>query len=137
MGVLLVIAIIVGVTLFTRQDASPVLRAGNHAYQLEVVTTTTAQQKGLSGRPSLPINQGMLFSFTSEAQRCFWMKDMRFSVDMLWFNTNKQVVHIEPSVSPKTYPKIFCPSRPAKYVIEINAGQAKAAGITVGQTLKF
>jgi len=113
------------------------LRVGERSYRLEIAKTSAAQQKGLGGRVSLLANQGMLFEFGAPAQRCFWMKDMRFSLDIIWFSGTKQVEHIEANVNPSTYPKIFCPTQPAQYVIELNAGQTYAAGIAVGQTLNF
>jgi uncharacterized protein len=113
------------------------LVVGKRSYSLEVAATTAEQTKGLSGLSSLPTNQGMLFSFSDEAVRCFWMKNTLIPLDMIWLDANKQVVHIEPDVSPKSYPKTFCPNTPAQYVIELNAGQAQAAGITTGQSLNF
>jgi uncharacterized membrane protein (UPF0127 family) len=136
-GLLAMLMIVVGVIVLSTNSVPPTLHVGNHTYRLEVATTTAAQEKGLGDRASLPTNQGMLFSFSNEAVRCFWMKDTHFPLDMIWLNSNKQVLHIESNVSPSTYPETFCPNEPAQYVIELNAGQARAAGITTGQSLKF
>ena len=75
------------------------------------------QEKGLGDRKSLPTDEGMLFSFPGSARSCFWMKDMHFSLDMLWLNSARQVVYIQPDASPDTYPQTFCPSEPAQYVV--------------------
>lgn len=139
LGVWLVIAAsIVTLVLFAARPAHTVtLRAGTHDYNLSIATTAAEQAKGLGDRTSLPVDEGMLFEFNDQATRCFWMKDMHFSLDIIWLSSAKKVVHIQPSASPATYPATFCPSQPAQYVIELNAGQAKAADIHTGQTLDF
>lgn len=52
----------------------------------------------------------------------FWMKDMKFPIDMLWLDNQYRVVSSEENVSPDTYPKVFFPSAPSRYVIELSAG---------------
>jgi uncharacterized protein len=91
----------------------------------------------LGGRQSLPADDGMLLEFSKSATRCIWMRDMQFPLDIVWLNGDKQVVHIEESVSPRTYPRQYCPPTPAKYVIELNAGTAQTTQITEGQKLNF
>jgi uncharacterized membrane protein (UPF0127 family) len=113
------------------------LDANGKKYLLEIVTTDTERSKGLGDREAMPANQGMLFVFEGVAVQCFWMKDMHFSIDIIWLDAEKRVVHIEKDVSPETYPRTFCPSKPAKYVIELNAGEASRASIRPGQKLSF
>jgi hypothetical protein len=114
------------------------LHVNGRKFSLEVAATPQAQVLGLGNRASLPANHGMLFAFSGPpAAECFWMKDMHFSIDIIWINASKTVVHINPNVSPNTYPKSFCPSEPAEYVIELNAGAASSAGIHDGETLNF
>ena len=114
------------------------LQAGSRTYKLEAVTAPEAKVKGLGGRSSMPTDAGMLFPFDQAAiNRCFWMKDMRFSVDIIWLDADRRVRHIEHSVSPNTYPKEYCPPYLSQYVIELNAGEAKRAGIAEGVVLTF
>lgn len=114
------------------------LHTYGQTYDLELVTKPHAMIKGLGGRTSLPRDKGMLFAYEQSApNRCFWMKDMRFAIDILWFDSAKTVVHVEQNVTPKTYPKEFCAPESSQYVIELNAGEATRAGITLGQTLRF
>jgi uncharacterized membrane protein (UPF0127 family) len=139
-GVLVVVLLIVVLTFirfFGPNNGYTMLRSGRHGYQLQMATTAAAQEKGLGDRDSMPAGSGMLFAFPNEATRCFWMKDMRFPLDIIWTNKNKKVVYIQPEISPSTYPDDFCPSTPAQYVIELNAGEAYDAGIRVGETLTF
>lgn len=105
---------------------------------VEVVDTPELRSKGLSDRESLDIDSGMLFVFDNQSDRnCFWMKDMKFSIDMVWMNDKKQVLNVAENINPETYPESFCPTGQAKYGLEINAGSAKDSGITAGVTLKF
>jgi uncharacterized membrane protein (UPF0127 family) len=65
------------------------------------------------------------------------MKGMLFPLDIIWLSPNKQVVYIQPDAKPSSYPRAFCPAQPAKYVIELNSGQAMSNQIKIGQTLEF
>lgn len=105
--------------------------------RLEVAQTESALIRGLSGRQHMERDRGMLFKFEQPDRYCMWMKDMHFSLDMLWLDENQSIVHIKKDVSPDTYPQTFCGPDSAKYVVEINAGIADAAGLQVGQRLKL
>lgn len=77
----------------------------------------------------------MLFLYEDEAQRCMWMKDMRFAIDMLWLDSRKKITKIQKDVRPETYPDAFCAR--AQYVIELKAGEAERHRLRSGQTLAF
>ena len=63
----------------------------NHTFSVEIATTSAQQQQGLSGRNSLPQNQGMLFIFKTAGRYAFWMKGMKFPLDIIFINNNKIV----------------------------------------------
>ena len=102
-----------------------------------VADNQTTQEKGLGDRESLPMNEGMLFIFSTSQIYKFWMKDMLFSLDMIWIDENKQVVDITDNISPDTFPSSFQPSSPVRYVLEVNAGFAEKNNIKVGDNLIF
>lgn len=104
-------------------------------YTLEVVSTAAAQEQGLGGRASLGDHAGMLFKFGTVGDRCFWMKDMRFPLDIVWVDGWHKITRVQPNLSPKTYPAVYCAQ--ARDVIELAAGTAAANGWQVGQTLDF
>jgi uncharacterized membrane protein (UPF0127 family) len=104
---------------------------------LERVKSAEALQHGLSGRTSMPQDQGMLFIFDHSAKHCFWMKDMHFPLDILWMDGNKTVVHVETNVQPDSYPQSFCPDQNARYVLELNAGVAAKAHLAEYSRLQF
>ncbi len=113
------------------------LGVGDQTFRLEVADDGLERQKGLSGREKLAEDAGLLFVFEEAGQHCIWMKDMRFSIDIVWLDAGKQVIKVADDISPDTYPVSFCPDMPAKYVIELNAGRAREAGITAGTSLTF
>ena len=88
--------------------------------------------QGLSGRDSLEEHTGMLFMFEADGYHPFWMKGMRFPIDILWMDRYKRVVHIAHAVSPDTYPELFKPSVLSRYVLEVPAGYAERHGVDIG-----
>ena len=100
-----------------------------------VADTPAAQERGLGGRDSLAQNEGMLFVFPTDDKYAFWMKDMKFSIDIIWLDANGTVVYIAPDVSPSTYPRTFTPTSPARYVLEVNAGFTAQYHVEVGNVL--
>jgi hypothetical protein len=114
---------------------------GNTTVQVEVEDTDASRQQGLSGRASLADGTGMLFVFDAPGNYGFWMKDMNFSIDMLFIDASGTIVTIAPNASPEGYhqnpPEVFNPASPVKYVLEVPAGFAAKNGIKVGQTALF
>lgn len=82
-------------------------------------------------------DQGMIFVFDPPSVQCFWMKDMEFPLDIIWLNRAKTVIKVAANVSPSSYPEKYCSDEEAKYVIELNAGEAKRADIVVGRRLQL
>lgn len=132
----LVGAVIISVVAwFSLQSNTPELTVNNKKYVLEIKDTDAERQQGLSGRESFPSANVMLFSFDTNTQRCFWMKNMKFDIDIVWLDERKQVVAVEHSVSPSSYPKSYC--HDSKYVAEFVAGTAKVNGISRGTQFDF
>jgi uncharacterized membrane protein (UPF0127 family) len=115
------------------------VQVDGHSIKTEVVGTEAARQKGLSGRPCIKDNQAMLFVFETNdtTNHCFWMKDMRFAIDMVWLDANKRVVYRVLDVQPNTYPHSFCPGLPTRYVLEVKAHTADKLGLAVGTRTFF
>ncbi|MDR3571865.1 MAG: DUF192 domain-containing protein [Candidatus Pacebacteria bacterium] len=90
------------------------------------------QELGLGNRTSLGADQGMLFIFPDDADHLFWMKDMSFSIDMIWLSADGTVIYIQPDVAPNTYPQAFGPDQASRYVLEVPARYAQTHGIKVG-----
>lgn len=106
-------------------------------FEAEVARSDAEKQQGLSGRYCLKTGTAMLFPYDTPGNYCYWMKDMKFPIDMIWLDNEKKVITIEPNVSPDTYPKSFCPAQPAQYVIETEASVAEKQGWRVGTQFEF
>ncbi len=100
--------------------------------KVDLAVTPTEMRQGLSGRKELANNEGMLFVFPTETVPSFWMKDMRFAIDIIWLDKQSRVVGIEHNMQPDSYPQLFSPSQPIKYVLEVKAGWAKKHAIKLG-----
>lgn len=121
---------------------SPSVQIAGHTFTVEEAKTPSAWQQGLSGRKSMPVNQGMLFIFPKATYQQFWMKQMLFPLDMLFMNNNKIVtiyenVPIPPTNANLSSLPIYSSTAPANYVLELNAGTTKKDNIKVGDTLTY
>jgi uncharacterized membrane protein (UPF0127 family) len=104
----------------------------------EVPKNSTEFEKGLGGRPCILPNQGMLFGFKKPGQYPFWMKDMKFPVDIIWISTDHKVAAEEINLQPSTYPDRFVnKDSPAQYVLEIKANLSKELKMTLGTPVNF
>lgn len=102
----------------------------------EVVDTPAARAQGLSGRDGLEEGKGMLFLFGTRAQHGFWMKGMRFPIDIVWLDGGR-VVTVLADVPHDLLRQLAVrmPTAPADAVLELPAGQAAAHGVAEGATL--
>ncbi len=128
--------------LFSYRTISPVPSSsfvtgnfGGVSLKVEFATTTIAREKGLGGRKSIPDNYGMLFVFPKDDYYGFWMKDTLVPLDMFWLDDKGHVISVAEDVEPSTYPNVFYPLAPARYVLETVAGFARRHGIATGTPL--
>ena len=79
----------------------------------------------------------MLFIFPDEAPRSFWMKNTRIPLDILYFDSQQNLVSMQQDVPPCRTER--CPSYPsegpARYVLELNAGMASRLNVQTGDYL--
>lgn len=137
-GILLIIlasAIAFMVTTFQPRTAVSV---GSATFSMRVADSQDELTLGLSGTPSMGKNEGLLMVFDRDAQWGIWMKDMDIALDIIWLNSQKEVVYIVTNAGPElSTTKTFQPEDPARYVLEVNAGQVAANGIKVGDVAEF
>jgi uncharacterized membrane protein (UPF0127 family) len=113
------------------------VRANGQNISAQTAKTEPERERGLSGKTCLGPRQGMLFIFDKPAGYPFWMKDMRFNIDIIWISAEKKVVYEQKNLSPATYPRSFTNPDPAQYVLEIAAGQADQLGLKPGLQLYY
>lgn len=117
--------------------AGPTLSFGSSTMSVLIADTPASRQQGLSGKDSLPPNTGMLFIFDTPGTYGFWMKEMKFDLDLVWINDKMVVIGISKGVKASSYPAVFYPPQPVKYVLEVPAGFADGQGLKVGQSLSM
>lgn len=110
---------------------------GETKIEVEIANTKELRAKGLSETMSLNKKTGMLFIFEEEGIYPFWMKRMRFPIDIIWIDKNLQIVDITKNATPKSYPKTFSPKKPSKYVLEINTGLLNQYDINIADYLSL
>ena len=113
------------------------LTLANTQLSAVVADTPALRTQGLSGRVKLKENEGMLFLFEEPAQYPFWMKDMLFPIDMIWFDADRKVVDITKDATPSSYPELFSPKVKAQYVLEVLSGWAGRHKLKEGDQLLF
>ena len=117
----------------------PWVELGGERYSVEIADDDAERNRGLMFRDSLPPRQGMLFVFPSEAPRAFWMKNTRIPLDILYFDATRKLVTQQRDVPPCTLGD-RCPpypsDAPARYVLELNAGEAARLQLQRGAVLR-
>ncbi|TAH18559.1 MAG: DUF192 domain-containing protein [Cytophagales bacterium] len=104
--------------------------------QIEIADNEGERQQGLMYRTAMEEGQGMLFIFPNSEPQSFWMKNTLISLDLLFVDENKEIVTIQKYAQPKSESSIPS-SKPAKYVVEVNAGFCDRYQIKEGDVVKF
>lgn len=106
---------------------------------VDIVDTPALRMRGLSGRPALGPEEGMLFLFDTPQIQSFWMKGMRFEIDILWIRDGR-LVGVTPDVplpkSPRALPQFRSPV-PCDVVLELRAGSARRWGLLIGDSVRI
>lgn len=96
------------------------------SFFVEIADSPDEHARGLMYRESLPVGRGMLFVFQDEQPRAFWMKNTKIFLDMVFIASNGTVVEVKRDVPPCVEEScVAYRSPPAKFVLEVNAGEAK------------
>ena len=105
----------------------------------EIANTPQKQSQGLMFRENMKWNHGMLFIFDNEDILSFWMKDTLIPLDMIFIDKNFRIINIINNAIPcnmKTCPD-YSSEKPAKYVLEVNAGFVKTNDIESGDFISI
>lgn len=150
----LLILIIAGLLLTKNQDflsnfigtkvktPTTKIQINNIVISAEIADEAPEQSKGLSDRESIASNSGMLFVYKNPEIRRFWMKGMKFPIDIIWINESRVVDILldakppEPN-TPDSNLTIYQPNEPVDKVLEVNSGFVNVHGITIGDNITF
>ncbi|HVI58154.1 MAG TPA: DUF192 domain-containing protein [Luteimonas sp.] len=113
---------------------------GGHRYQVEIADDDAERARGLMFRDELAADHGMLFIHDELGPQAYWMKNTRIPLDILYFDDDRRLVSQQRDVPPCSAGDA-CPSypsdAPARYVLELNAGDAQRLGLEAGAQLRF
>lgn len=148
--IIIILVIILGAGFFfTRQylennpggffGQSNAITINDQKINIILADTEEEREQGLSGRESLDENQGMLFTFDRPGFYGFWMRDMKFPIDIIFLN-GEEVVTIYENVPPPSEGQvltIYKPEEPADRVLELNANKASELELQKGDTISL
>lgn len=115
------------------------LAIGNIVFKVEVASNYIDRAIGLSGRSNLPPDSGMLFVFENRGEYGFWMKGMKFPLDIVWIDGDEIKGFTENIPPPKNFSNltIYYPPQPIDKVLEINAGSVKKHNLKIGDKINL
>lgn len=138
----LLIIFLTGFYIFTfYQDSQiPKVTVGNTTFKIELAKTPEERELGLGHRESLPLDHGMLFLFDSPGQYGFWMRGMKFPLDIIFISNNKIAgifENLPPAPDSEIYPPTYGGNLISNRVLEINAGLAKKYNFKTGDRVQI
>ncbi len=131
----------VGADEATNQDmeVTHFVELAGQRLRVTLADTPSEQAAGLSNRPSLDADEGMLFRFDKPSILSFWMKEMRFPIDIIWIR-DRVVVDVtkEAEIPTSGRPlRIYRPAEAADTVLEVRAGFSDEFGVQPGLSLQY
>lgn len=106
------------------------LTAGMHVIRAEVAAEPTSRARGLMFRERLGPNEGMLFVFERAERHCFWMRNTPLPLSIAFIDEAGTIINIE-NMQPRS-DESHCPTRPARYALEMEQGWFAKRGISTG-----
>ena len=112
------------------------IKVDNTVLEVQIADNESRRIRGLMFQDQLPFDQGMIFVFDEPGVYSLWMLNMQFSLDMIWFDENGNIVHIEQNIPPCETPteimacQSIIPSGEALYILEVTAGFVEQFNIT-------
>ena len=120
--------------------SGPWVELAGQRYAVEVADDNAERARGLMYRDAMAEGHGMLFVHEGEEPQAYWMKNTRIPLDILYFNEARKLVAQQRDVPPCSLGDA-CPSypsnAPARYVLELNAGEAERLKLADGAELRF
>jgi len=118
------------------------IQIGSKNYEIYITESRENQTTGLAAFEEIKENQGMIFEFPEEDYHAFWMKNMKFDIDMIFLDQNNQVIQIFENVQKSSYKsdtdfQTYMPKLKSKFVIEIKSGETKKNGLRTGDVIIF
>ena len=113
---------------------------GGQRYAVEIADTDAERARGLMFRDALAADRGMLFIHEREEPQAYWMKNTHIPLDILYFDNARKLVAQQRDVPPCSLGDACPPypsNAPARYVLELNAGEAARLQLRDGSELRL
>ncbi len=123
-------------SFYSATTSNSYINIHNSFFNLYLARTKEERQMGLSGREKLTKDEGMFFVFPEEGRHGIWMKDMKFSIDVLWLSKEGEVVHLIENMKPESFPKSYYPRNPSIFIVELPVGTISKTKIKVGEKIE-
>ncbi|VAX20346.1 hypothetical protein MNBD_NITROSPINAE02-977 [hydrothermal vent metagenome] len=106
---------------------------------VEVMSSGDQRAKGLMYRDGLEEGTGMFFVYPEEQLLAFWMKNMRFSIDIIFIDKNFVIRKIWRSVPPCVDEpcEIYQSVENVRYTLEVDAGFCEQYGVMEKQRIQY
>ncbi len=136
-GALLVIAL--STAWILHRPTENHVRIGGQQVSVTIAQTMEEQRQGLSGTTELREGTGMLFPYDHYVTPQFWMKDMNYSIDIVWIRDNQVIGFVESAPMPVLGQELprYQPDEPINYVLEVPAGFVARYGIKTGSAFEY
>ncbi len=136
LSILIIIILLIAIFIYTQTNK---ICFNKNCFKVELAQTNEELSNGLMFRESLNKNSGMLFIFPEENFYKFWMKNTLIPLDIIWINSDKEIVFIKHNAQPcqEDNCEIFISNEKALYVFEINSGISEKIGLEVGDEIEF
>ncbi len=102
-----------------------------------MLETPEERTNGLSGREVLPLDEGVVFAFGTAGSRNFWMKGMKFPIDVIFFDAEWNVIGLFDNLQPESYPHTYGSPKETYYALEATAGLINREEIVNGKQLRL
>ncbi|TLX20873.1 DUF192 domain-containing protein [Thermomonas fusca] len=120
--------------------SQPWVELAGQRFSVELADDDAERARGLMFRDAMADDRGMLFIHDAQEPQAYWMKNTKIALDILYFDNDRKLVAQQRDVPPCSLGDA-CPSypsnAPARYVLELNAGQAEKLKLQDGATLTF
>ena len=135
---IIVLLLVVVLLVFCFFELNAEIIINNCVFQAETAILPKELEKGLSQRDSLGNGQGMLFLFSSLRKPVFWMKGMKFPLDVLWLRENT-IIETSENIPLLTQGDVttITPSQEINKVLEVKSGTVSECIIKAGDKATF
>lgn len=124
------------------QNSTSTVKINNQTFSVELANDEATREQGLSGKTTLAENSGMLFVFPQKGKYSFWMRDMKFDIDIIYIDDDTVVdifkdVKAPQADTPSSSLPLYTSEADANYVLEVPSGTVEKYLIKEGDKVEI